>query len=350
MNKKLKSLLVILLVVSMFFPYVNVRASALTSIKDAMSSVKVGPATSTHEIIFMSPTGIAVNKTLTLTFTGFNTGSVAFGDVDIALGDSNNCATAGYTEQTVAAAPTGTTWGATNATPTITITAPSSSNTLVANRCLRVKIGTNATGGTNNITNPTAGLASISIGGNFGDTGQASVLIINDDQVSVNAVVPQALTFSISASSIGFGTLTASNVRYASADNAGATAPTVAHDLRASTNATGGYSVTVKGSTLTYGLNTITAIGGSNTGIASGTEQFGVHYTATGTGSGTVIAPYAATGYAFGADATTTNVIGSASGPTDVTYFNATYIADIAALTEAGSYTTALTYVATANY
>jgi len=352
MNKKLKSLLVILLTISMIVPMSVVRAASLTSIKDTLSTLKASTAAN-HEIIFNSPTGVALSSNVTITFPGgFTIGSVAFGDIDIATNDNADCSLGTYTDQTVAAAADASTWGANFAGSILTLDAPTSvGGNLAANRCLRVRIGTNASGGTNQIINhATPALYSISIAGAFGDTGDIAIPILTNDQVTVNASVAQALTFSISSTTIGFGTLSSSNVRYASNNNLGTTTPNIAHDLQASTNSSAGYSVTVKGPTLTYSGNTIDYMGTTNAAIASGTEQFGVHYVATGTGSGVVSTPYDGAGYAYGNATNTATIIASASAATNNNWFNATYIANIQGLTEAGSYTTALTYVATANY
>jgi hypothetical protein len=335
-------------------PWAWVRASALTSLRDILSTLKASTAAN-HEIYFVSPSGVALNSNVTLTFpAGFTIGSVAFGDIDVAIGSSGTCESATYTEATVAASPAASTWGAAFSGQVLTLSAPSSGGaTLPAGRCLRIRIGTNAStggAGANQIVNQsTPALYAIAIAGGFGDTGDISFPILSNDQVSVSASVPQALTFSLSSTTIGFGNLSTTQVKFATNDNAGTTTQNPAHNLQASTNSVGGYVITVKGATLTYGTSTIDAIGASNTAIATGTEQFGVRYSASG-GSGSVTAPYAASGFAYAADATTTSQIASSAGASNNTTYNATYVANIAGLTEAGTYTTALTYVATATY
>ena len=167
------------------------------------------------------------------------------------------------------------------------------------------------------------------------------------------AVTPPSLTFSISDNSIGFGTLSSSTARYASSDATGSASEVEAHTLAISTNATSGYTVTVKGATLTSGndaSDTITAMGGVNTASSAGSEQFGLRMTATG-GNGTVTSPYSASGFAYGSDASTASQVASASSGTGVaTTYSARYLGNISSLTEAGAYTATLTYVATANF
>lgn len=158
----------------------------------------------------------------------------------------------------------------------------------------------------------------------------------------------QSLTFSISANSIGFGTLSTAVPRFANTTGGSAT-EVEAHTLSVSTNASGGYIITVKGATLTSGGNTVTAIGSTNTASAPGTEQFGLRATVT-VGTGTITAPYAAAGFAYAAGASTASQIASGAGDSVSSTYSARYIANIAGSTEAGSYAATLTYTATATF
>lgn len=352
-----KLISVLLLVALVVVPVYVGRAATVTNTKDVMSRLKAATA-SNHEITFLAPNGLALNQMMSLYFAGFSVpGALDADDVDVATGSSADCANATYTEQTVANGAGGaSTWGFAQAGDgeTIELYAPTSgSGALAANRCLRIRIGTNAvTGatGAEQIVNSVAGAQYVYISVNgSADTGTTLVYLLADDQVAINATVVQSISFSISDNTIGFGDLTTANVRYANGATTGSNSPAVAHDLQAATNASGGYVITVQGATLASGTSTIDAIGGSNTASSAGTEQFGVRFDASG-GSGTVTAPYAASGYAYAATATTTSEIASAAGPSLNTTYNATYIANIAPTTSAGAYTTALTYVATATY
>jgi hypothetical protein len=245
-------------------------------------------------------------------------------------------------------------------TDTITLTAPTNaaSGEIAANACVRIKIGTNATTGTTGdqqITNPsTAGQYLIAIAGAFGDSGDIAVTILSDDQVSVTASVTESLTFTISDNSIGFGTLSVSAARYATGDTNGSSSETEAHTIVVGTNAASGYTLTVDGTTLTCaagstcGSATITAIGGTNTASSPGTEQFGLRMTASG-GTGTVSAPYNGSGFALDT-AAFPDEVASATGASANTTYSVRYLANIAADTEAGSYSATLTYTATANF
>ena len=60
-------------------------------------------------------------------------------------------------------------------------------------------------------------------------------------------------------------------------------------------------------------------------------------------------APYAAAGFAYNGVAAPDD-IASATGPSATTTYSARYVGNITAVTEAGGYSTTLTYTATATY
>lgn len=173
-----------------------------------------------------------------------------------------------------------------------------------------------------------------------------AIALSNEEEV----FVPQLLSFVLSDTTIGFGTIASSAARYATGDAAGSVSETEAHQLIASTNAPFGYVITVRGAAPTNGVSTITAIGASNTAPAIGTPQFGVRATASG-GTGTVTAPYAASGFAYDASATLASQIAAQSaGGGDTTTYSLRYLANIAEVTTSGSYGATLTYVLTATF
>ncbi|MDP2703934.1 MAG: hypothetical protein Q8P01_01800 [bacterium] len=153
------------------------------------------------------------------------------------------------------------------------------------------------------------------------------------------------ITFSLGANSVNFGTLSSGAVS------------TGSHTLTVGTNAADGVVVTYSGATLTSGANTITAM---STAAASsvGTEQFGINAKDNATPnvglecSGTPTIATAATGYAAvdNFKFVSGDTIVSSSGSINDTTCTVSYIANITAATEAGSYTATLTYVATGNF
>lgn len=156
----------------------------------------------------------------------------------------------------------------------------------------------------------------------------------------------QYLTFSIPDPSINLGTLDSS---VTNADS---------NTMVIDTNAVNGFTITVAGLTLTSGANTIDAIGATAAAATPGTEQFGINLVdnddpnigADPLGSapiGSAASNYdTANLFAFNSGDT----VASASNDINETTFTVSYIANISAATESGTYTTTLTYSATANF
>ncbi len=337
-------------------------AAALANVSDTLTNQTVS-ALSNHTVVFRTPTGAADNTdTITVTFpAGFNLNTFDFADVDLAhsAGSQSNCTAPTYTnEETLAASAAAAAWGAAISGQVLTLTAPTDgvgASAIATNACVQIQIGTNATTGATGdtqITNQSAASTyEIAVAGAFGDTGSATISILTDDSVDIAATVAQSLTFSISDTSIGFAGLSAASARYATGDATGSASEVEAHNLIVGTNASNGYSLTASGTTLTCsgcGGATVSAIGSANTASSAGTEQFGVRFTASG-GTGAVVAPYAASGFAFDTAAFPDQVASAAAASSNTTY-SARYLANIAANTEAGAYSASVTYVATANF
>jgi hypothetical protein len=161
------------------------------------------------------------------------------------------------------------------------------------------------------------------------------------------------LTFSISDNTIGFGTLSQSAPRFATGDGAGSATEVAAHTISVSTNATDGYVITIDGTTLTYGSNTINPIGGTATNVSTGagTEQFGIRLTLSSGTGGSVTPPYNGSSnfYAFDV-ANFPDQIASGSGDGTTDTYSVFYAANISNQTEAGNYTAVITYIATGTF
>lgn len=323
-----------------------VYAAPLLSLSNTMSSSKITTASS-HSIRFTTPTGAGDNTdTIIITFpSDFNFTSKTIGTITFTHGASTGL----ESTETLASSPSVSAWGAVfsgTQNRVLTLTAPTDgvgSTVVAAND--RIIITYN---NTNSVNATSPGSYVIGVSGTFGDTGSITVGILSDDQVSVSATVAQSLTFSISDNSIGFGTLSSSAAQFATGDTLGSASEVEAHNLVVGTNASNGYTMSLNGSTLTSGANTINTMGASNVASSVGTEQFGLRMTATG-GTGAVTAPYAASGFAFDSVAFP-DQIASAAGSSANTTYSARYLANITSNTEAGSYSATLTYTATANY
>lgn len=348
----------ILALASLTFPAQPAQAAAVTQLRDTLSRLKASTLAD-HTIEFVTPTGAdASTDTITLTFgSGFTMGTFSVNNVDLAVGDTGTCATATFTDKTLAATPgTSPTWGVAQAAQVITFTAPTNaaSGEITAARCVQIQIGSNATAGASGatqITNPTAGSTTVAVGGLFGDSGTLAINIIADEQVAVSATVDPTITFTVSDNAIGFGSLSASAATWANGAATGSATDTSAHNLTIATNAQSGYAVTYNGATLTSGSNTIDVASITNDADGTqGSEQFGMGFSTDGNAT-------IATGYDHNATptsrdwtfvASTTTTIVSETVSTATETISAFYLANIAATTQAGSYTTTITYIATA--
>ncbi len=198
----------------------------------------------------------------------------------------------------------------------------------------------------NNCTGYDTTLASMS-----GDTNASMETSTVYTKKICGTVAPPSLTFTISTSSVFLGEASPAYPRFASSTNTkGSDIEVQAHTFVVLTTAANGYAITVRGTTLTSGTSTITAIGGVNTTPATGTAQFGIRVTSTG-GIGTVTAPYAASGFAYAATATTSSQVASAStGDNATTTFSVRYLTNISPITNAATYNANIVYIATANF
>jgi hypothetical protein len=344
----------------------NLMAASVTSFSDTLSRIKASTAAN-HEIKFVTPSGVSAAGAITVTFSADFTGlgSVVEDDVDFATGSSNNCTSATFTEQATDSSPSGATWGVGISGQVITIT--SGTGTVTADRCVRIRVGTNATSsgtGAHQISNGAADDDdSIVIGGSFGDSGTATVDIIADDQIVITATVDPTLTFQICDeagancgswdNAIGFGSLSSSAARWATNAGSGSGSDTTAHTMKLATNSAGGYNLTYNGPTLTSGLNTISVASITNDADGTqGSEEFGLGISTDG--NATIATGYDHNAVAGSRDwawiASTTTTIASETGPTATETFSAYYLANISSATEAGSYTSTTNYIGTGTF
>ncbi|MBP6888602.1 MAG: hypothetical protein KBC21_02750 [Candidatus Pacebacteria bacterium] len=335
-----------------------VHAAALSSLADTQSSLKVNTL-SDHTFQFVTPTGISAAQTISITFpapSGYATGTFAIANFDLATSTSATCS--GFTDAAIqSGAASGLTWGVSQATATIYIT--SGTATIPANRCVQIEIGSNATSsgtGVSQITNPTSASSSAIILIVAGaDSGSITQNIITDDTVVISATVAQSISFVISTTTIYFGTLGTGAAKFASSTSPlGDSTETIAHTLAVTTNAGSGYTVTLRGQTLTSQQNSshrINAMGNTAASSTINTEQFGIRATVSGGSNATIDNTFIwTTSYGFSATATTSEVFATGSSATNITTYSLRYIANVAGTTEAGTYVASLVYVATANY
>lgn len=163
-------------------------------------------------------------------------------------------------------------------------------------------------------------------------------------------IVSQSISFSISATSAGFGNLSPSGLRYATSDGVGSSTEAESYSLSVSTNASSGYIVMLKGDSLTNNAIVIDPIGGTPTTPSAGSKAFGIRAVATG-GVGSVLTPYNGSGFAYDASNTNfTSIAQANSGNGVATSYSIHSVATIDSLLDPGTYSTNLTYVVTANF
>lgn len=348
MRKSLIKATSALMVTAVSLMQLSFASAAFIEVRNTQSSIKSSTLTN-HEITFSNQSVISAGQTIVITLASSSIPvALDFTDIDVLI-DS--------TQQAVAATNGAATWGAVRTSGTvITLTAPSSGS-VPALSTIAIRIGTNATNGATGdqqITNPTAtGTAYLVLSG--ADSGSAAMPIVSNDTITISAVVPQTISFTLSTTTAYFGNLTSASAKFASSTNtSGSTAVSAAHTVVVATNAAFGYVLTLQGGTLTNvasSTQTISAIGNTAAASTPGTEQFGMYATVSGGTGGTVATRYATVGsYAFGASTSTADTVASGAVPTAATTYSMNYVANIASLTEAGTYQTNLTYVVTGNF
>lgn len=175
-------------------------------------------------------------------------------------------------------------------------------------------------------------------------------------QISLSGTVDELLTFCSGTSITGTncGTVSGSSIDFGTLSSSATSSDTSV--MAASTNGSGGYSITLNGATLTSGSDTITALA-TQTAASTGSEQFGLNLKdnatpnvgadPSGSGSGDAEANYGtADSYRF----VTGDAVASAAGATDANAFTVSYIVNIGGATEAGTYTATMTYICTATF
>jgi hypothetical protein len=235
-----------LLLWSVGFPtfFRSAEAASITGASDTLSDSDVGVA-SNHTIRFTVPSGIVAGETILLTFPGsftFPGSGFDFNDLDV---------TDDSTEITLAASPAGANWGVATTSTTIQLT--TSGSNVSSSSVITIEIGTNATSGAtgdSQIANPGApGSYEITVGGSMIDSGAFRVAIV--DNVDVTANVDTNFSFSVA----GVGTGVSVNGTTTSTSSTATSIPfetlsnhaikTLAQDLTVTTNAAGGFAITV---------------------------------------------------------------------------------------------------------
>jgi len=259
-------------------------AGDLTKVEDEIEDSRPS-VDANHTIQFVTPSGVGVSETITLTFDsaaqGFNLTTVDYTDIDLAEDDDGVC-DGSWTDKTLADNEGDGIWGVevNTTTDVIEFTASTTGTPITATHCVQIEIGTNATGGGSNerINNPVAAnYYDMDIAGTFDDIGSTWIVVIAT--ITAEVTVAEVLTFTVGglantvcnfASGQGDITTTATSIPFAT--------PAVeefvdgCQSLTITTNAVGGYTVTVRESDQLASSGTPLA-DGSCDGSCSGTSN-----------------------------------------------------------------------------
>lgn len=321
-----------------------------------------------------SAPGGVVNHLFSFTIpTGGNVGSIRF----------LYCTTAGGTCTTpTGLVTTSATMGTQSGATGFTLNNTTNGSPYITRTASNVSASTAVTYQLVSVTNPTTAnqafyvristFASTDTTGSATDTG--TVAASTATQITLTGTMPESLIFctggTISTTSGIPDCSTATsgaisfNQLFSPADTATATS-----QMAASTNASSGYAITVNGTTLTSGSNTVPAMTSSAAG-ARGTGQFGMNLKAntvtTSTPAvGTEVAPaangtnykgQALTGYntvdnfKFVSGDSVANSANGGAGPTDIQIYTISYIVNVSGSQPVGTYTTTLSYICTATF
>ena len=192
--------------------------------------------------------------------------------------------------------------------------------------------------------------------GSTGAVDDGTVAASTASQITLTGTMPETLVFCVGTSIVG----TDCNTVSGNAINFGFFSPVSASTgtsvMAISTNAGSGYSITVNGTTLSSGANTIPALA-AQSASSPGTSQYGLNLVAntvpsvgatrTGDTNGNPTANYGTTNqFRF----VSGDSVASSSQSTNSTAFTASYLVNVEGKQPAGVYTATMTYIATATF
>jgi hypothetical protein len=325
----------------------NVFAANLTDISVTLSRLKISESAN-QTIEFVTPTGVnAAGETIIITYDGgstaFGLSDVTYADIDLKIDTSGACSS--FTDKTLASSAASGVWGVNvdNGNGAITFTAPTDATTdeIEGGSCVKVLIGSHASGGTNVPTNPSStGAYFVAITGTFGDEGISVVRIITDDQVEITASIAPTLEVAISSNTCALGTLSSTYIE------------TCSYDVTVSTNASTGYVSTILADgLLRNSSDSITNAAGGT--VVRGSEGYGIGTSLAGQ---TIVqnadCTDGDTSASQPASALTTSAqqFASASGPVASDVATVCHLASVSGTSAAGIYAQTATVVVTAGF
>ncbi len=176
------------------------------------------------------------------------------------------------------------------------------------------------------------------------------VYILNPNTIQVTGRVEPTITFNIANDQVGFGPITASNIRYANPTQTGSDALTTATTLTLSTNADDGAIIEIKD--LNNGLHnpaaSTTLTSQASTNLTAGTEGFSIH--GQNPTSLIIAEGFDHDSTADQAITTTYQSLAESTGPVESAQVELVCQTAISGLTPAGDYQDTLTLLATGRF
>jgi hypothetical protein len=352
------SIATIISLVGIWIP--KVEAATLSTARDYLSTLQENQTTGvTHEINFTTATNISGGA-------GLNKIILVFPDAD----DGNWCSTAGtdLTVTTTSLKDSATVLPGTSKTARCvkgsglsnydTLTIEGVDN-LTAGTLYGVRVADGSTGKLGTPDNTTTGIITVKAnnGSSDVDTGYIAVDILSTNQITISGQVNPTLSFSITDTAIGFGTVTSAAIKHATADEQGAASEPASGNptqLSVSTNADDGAVIEIRdtNSNSTSGMysagtgTTLTSV--ASTGVGAGTEEFGVY--GKNASSLTIAEGFDNDSNADSAITTTFQTLASSTAPVSSATVDVAALAAVAATTPAGTFADTLYVVATGKF
>jgi hypothetical protein len=191
--------------------------------------------------------------------------------------------------------------------------------------------------------------------GSTGPVDTGNVALSTAQPVQLTGVTPEILVFCV-GTSIGGNCTTISGSSIDFGDFSVVATRSATSVMQAQTNAANGYVITVNGTTLASGVNTIAALAAPG-GSVIGTSQFGLNLRANttpavgadeaGAGIGVVAGNYDTPDLFKFANGDT---VATAPAPTNANTYTSSYMVNIGGAQAAGVYTATMTYICTASF
>lgn len=349
--RKLTSKLTILAILAMMIPQ-SAFAASLVNAQLKLSTNKVSTdhsgneTNANHTYTFQLGTALAAGETMTITASDFAIpAALDYEDMDLAVGDNTCENSPSYTDKTLAAAASGSTWGAVRTSSTV-ITLTSGTDTISTGLCIQIEVGTNADSGSTGaeqIANPTStGATQITVA-STSDSAVIAAAIVTDPQVDVTAYINPTLTLAIDDIAIDDLTALSSS---STVTNSDAT-------VTVTTNAGDGYILKYYATALSnQNGDTIDPQGTEATQASGvGTAKWGFNIDGGSHADGTVNANYTdGSGASYMAVVGSETLVASSSAGATSDAYDVELAYNIAATTPAGLYTNTIDFMVYAQF